>query len=230
MAHGSTSLLNDLEALDTQPAANVGIPRAIGKVFERQSRRLDAITRGVLDTAALLGRRLTALELYAASDVTPGQAAEALSRLKDEGLLREVRGDLEFRNELIRAQAYYAVPNAARLHLHRKIGELLAERPIIGDAAALALEIAWHFLRGAAGERAIPFAHQGAEAFLTIGAPHEAEEVLRALLDVQLPALVLRQTRLLLAKALLDQSKAEVALPLINGLTSQQPISLREQA
>ena len=230
VALGPESLLHDLEALDTHPVPTLGIPRAIGAVFERQCGRLDATTRAALGLAAILGRRLTDFALYSTLDLSPAFAVEALSRLKDEGLLREVRGDLEFRNELIRAQAYYAVPNAARLHLHRKIGELLAERPIIGDAAALALEIAWHFLRGAAGERAIPFAHQGAEAFLTIGAPHEAEEVLRALLDVQLPALVLRQTRLLLAKALLDQSKAEVALPLINGLTSQQPISLREQA
>src|SRR5256714_3969463 len=83
MAHGSTSLLKDLEALDTQPAVSVGIPRAIGKIFERQSRRLDAITRAVLDTAAVLGRRLSALELYAANDGSPGPAAEAPSPAKD---------------------------------------------------------------------------------------------------------------------------------------------------
>src|SRR2546422_2786801 len=41
LAHGSGSLLSDLEALNTQPAANIGIPRAIGAVFERQIRRLD---------------------------------------------------------------------------------------------------------------------------------------------------------------------------------------------
>src|SRR6266550_3200365 len=58
LAHGSSSLLSDLEALNTQPAANIGIPRAIGAVFDRQIRRLDAATRAALDLAAVLGRRL----------------------------------------------------------------------------------------------------------------------------------------------------------------------------
>src|SRR5260370_18937339 len=132
----------DVDALDTQRATAVGIPRAIGKVLERQSRRLDAITRGVLDTAELLGRRLTALELYAASDVTPGQAAEALSRLKDDGLLREIRGDLEFRNELIRAQAYYSIAGPIRQNLHARIANLLSRVDAMDDPPSLV--IGWH--------------------------------------------------------------------------------------
>jgi tetratricopeptide (TPR) repeat protein len=228
--HGPASLLHDLEALNTHPVPSLGIPRAISAVFDRQSRRLDRMTRATLDLAAILGRRLTDSSLYAALDISPAMALESLSRLKEEGLLREVRGDLEFRNELIRAQAYYAVASAVRLHLHRNIAELLAERPATGDAAALALEIAWHYLRGGSGEEAIPFAHRGAEAFLSIGAPHEAEEVLRALLEVDQQPSILRQTELLLAKALLDQSKAEEALPLIIRLTEHEDVSLNERA
>ena len=38
--------------------------------------------------------------------------------------MRDVRGDLEFRNELIRAQAYYAVASAARVQIHRRVAEL----------------------------------------------------------------------------------------------------------
>src|SRR5947208_14476315 len=87
---GSASLLRDLEALDTQPAPTIGIPRAIGTVFERQTRRLEPAIRATLDLAAVLGRRLTEVGLYAAIDLSPGQAAEALSRLRDEGYLREV--------------------------------------------------------------------------------------------------------------------------------------------
>src|SRR5437870_1230238 len=52
-----SSLLRDLEAMDTQPVASLGIPRAIGAVFERQVRRLDAACRAALDLAAVLGRR-----------------------------------------------------------------------------------------------------------------------------------------------------------------------------
>ena len=227
--HGATSLLFDLEALDTHPVPSLGIPRAIGVVFERQSRRLDATTRATLDFGAILGRRLTDLALYAALEITPASTLKALSRLREEGFLREVRGDLEFRNELIRAQAYYAVSSSVRLHLHRRIAQLLAERGVIGDPAG-SLEIAWHYLRGASGDLAIPFAHRGAEAFLAIGAPHEAEEVLRALLDVEQSPSLLRHTRMLLTRALLDQSKGDLAIPHVSRLAAEEGLSLNEQA
>jgi len=229
--HGSDSLLRDLEALNTQPVPVLGIPRAIAVVFERQSGRLDIRIRATLGLAAVLGRRLTDLSLYDALDVTPAIAAESLSRLREEGFLREVHGDLEFRNELIRAQAYYAVANAVRFQLHRRVGELLASRQAPGATpAAIALEIAWHFLRGGSGDLAIPFAHQGAETFLSIGAPHEAEEVLSALLEVEQAASTLRRTQMLLARALLEQSKAELALPLISALASHQQATIVERA
>jgi DNA-binding SARP family transcriptional activator len=234
VAHGPESLLCDLEALNTQPLPAIGIPRAIGAVFERQSRRLDPPTRAALDLGAVLGRRLTDLALYAAVDLTPGQAAEALSRLKDEGLLREVRGDLEFRNELIRAQAYYAVAGPARQHLHRRVGELLTteQRKILreADSKALSLEVAWHWLRGGDAPRALPFAHEGAEAFLAIGAAHEAEKILKAFLDLDEDRKSTRSMRLLFAKALLDQSKAEAALPLVEELNEDRGLTLHEQA
>src|SRR5438094_4765934 len=163
LAHGSSSLLSDLEALNTQPAANIGIPRAIGAVFERQIRRLDAPTRAALDLAAVLGRRLADLSLYDVVDLSAAAAGEALSRLRDEGLLREVYGGLEFRNELIRAQAYYAVAGPARPPVHRRVGEVLEERAEqLGGAGNL--EVAWHFLRGGAPDRAATSAIKGAEA------------------------------------------------------------------
>jgi len=227
--HGPESLLHYLETLNTHPAPSVGIPRAIAAVFERQSARQNTTARATLGLAAILGRRLTDLSLYAALEISPAIAVESLAHLKEEGLLREVSGDLEFRNELIRAQAYYAMAAATRLQLHRRIGELLVERSETAEPSS-ALEIAWHFLRGGAGSRAVPFAQRGAEAFLAIGAPHEAEEVLRALSDTDQSPEILHNTQLLLAKALLDQSKADVALPLISKLAAAPPISVHERA
>ncbi len=227
IAHGSTSLLNDLEALDTQPAATVGIPRAIGKVFERQSRRLDTITRGVLDTAAVLGRRLSGLQLYAASDITPGQAAEALSRLKDDGLLREVRGDLEFRNELIRAQAYYAVAGPVRQTLHVRIANLLAHQEL---SNAPSLEIGWHYLRGGSPSFAASFGISGAEDALAAGAPAEAQQILEALLSSQLHQDLTSRMQLLLARALLDRSNASKAMPLLETLLHSSLLTTRDRA
>ncbi len=227
LAHGSRSLLNDLEALNTQPVANLGIPRAIGAVFERQVKRLDAPTRAALDLAAVLGRRLADLPLYQVVDLTPAAAGEALSRLKEEGFLREVHGGLEFRNELIRAEAYYAVAGPARRHLHRRVGEVLGERT--GEEPQTArLEIAWHFLCGDDGAGALRYGLAGAECSLNAGAPYEAERMLGALLRES--TLRSAQSRIgpLMARAFLDQSKAEAALPLLAALLREPTLSARD--
>ena len=227
--HGAASLLRDIEALDTQPAPKIGIPRAIEAVFDRQSRRLEPSIRATLDLAAVLGRRLTEVALYAAVDLSPGHAAEALSRLRDEGYLREVRGDLEFRNELIRAQAYYAVAAATRQHLHRRVAGLLAEAHSRDDKA-VGLEIAWHHLRGDDVQQAIPFALEGAEAVLGVGAPQAAEEILTAILDHATPSTDTKRLRLLLAKALVDQSRVDRTLQIIEDLSGEAGLTLHEQA
>ena len=227
--HGAASLLHDLEALDTQPVPTIGIPRAIGTVFERQTRRLGPVIRGTLDLAAVLGRRLTEVGLYAAIELSPGQAAEALSRLRDEGYLRDVTGDLEFRNELIRAQAYYSTAGATRQHLHRRIASLLTESRSAADET-ICLEIAWHHLRGGDIARAIPFAIEGSEAVLAVGAPHGAEEILSAIIDFQQDPEQSKRVRLLLTKALVDQSRHEAAIPLIKALEATSQLSVHERA
>ncbi|HLZ46165.1 MAG TPA: hypothetical protein VKQ05_10860, partial [Gemmatimonadales bacterium] len=227
--HGDGSLLRDLEALDTQPAPVIGIPRAIGAVFDRQSRRLEGTTRAALDLAAVLGRRLTDISLYSAIDLSMGEAAEALSRLQDEGYLREVSGVLEFRNELIRAHAYYTIAAAPRQHLHRRVARLLAETSTQDDKT-VSLEIAWHHLRGKDVSSAIPFAVEGAEAFLAVGAPHGAQEILEAILAADQQSKQSRELRLLLAKALMDQSKGAAVVPIIEQLSAERDLGVRERA
>lgn len=226
LAHGSSSLLSDLEALNTQPVPNIGIPRAIGAVFDRQIRRLDAATRAALDLAAVLGRRLADLPLYEVVELSPAAAGEALSRLKDEGILREVHGGLEFRNELIRAQAYYAVAGPARQHLHRSVGEVLERRRPL-DAQSPALEIAWHFLRAADPTRALPAGLEGANGALRVGAPSEAEQILAVLLSTVSLGPAILECKLLMAKALIDQSKADHAMPVLEELCSDGQLSIR---
>ena len=229
VAHGSGSLLSDIEALNTQPVATLGIPRAIAAVFERQIRRLDATSRAALDLAAVLGRRLADLPLYAVVGLSPAAAGEALTRLLEEGFLREVHCTLEFRNELIRAQAYYAVAGPARQHLHRGVGEMLAARPI-EDVRSSHLEIAWHWLRGGEPLRALPSALAGAEAAITVGAPYEAEQVLGAVLQHRWSGTSLQQVRLLLARALLDQSKAAAAAPVLDDTFEEPSLTARQFA
>ena len=229
LEHGSSSLLSDLEALNTQPVANLGIPRAIATVFERQLRRLDARTRAALDLAAVLGRRLADLPLYTVVELSPTAAGEALARLMEEGMLREVHGGLEFRNELIRAQAYYAVAGPERRHLHRRVGEML-QGLLSPSRQALALEVAWHFLRAADPARALPVAVAGAKAALRVGAPLEAEQILSVLLPTLSRGTTAQECKLLLARALVDQSKADRAMPVLDELCSEEHLETRDFA
>src|SRR5690349_22119340 len=91
-----------------------------------------------------------------------------MARLVEEGFLHDARGALEFRNELIRAQAYYAVAAPVRQHLHREVATVLARRAGAGPGVA-GLEVAWHFLRAGDSTRALPFALAGARAALEVG-------------------------------------------------------------
>jgi len=226
--HGRESLLKDLEALDALPAATLGIPRAIRTVFERQVRRLESRTRAVLDLAAVLGRRLTDLPLYAAVDCPAGEAAEALSRLLDERFLREVHGDLEFRNELIRAQAYYGVAGKVRQQLHRRVAEAMSQT--LSTASDYSrLEVAWHHLRAGDATSSLTYALDGAEEAVRLGAPYEAEKILQALLPHSNSGPVSTRTRLLLARALAAQSKAREVADVL-GPTAQEALPANEKA
>jgi DNA-binding SARP family transcriptional activator/tetratricopeptide (TPR) repeat protein len=215
-AHGEASLLSALDRLDTLPAPSLRIPTAVNAVFERQIRRLVPTTRIALNFAAILGRRLGNLALYTSVGLNTTAATEALSRLCGESLLREVHGNLEFRNELMRATAYYAVPAVARQHLHR-----LAARSLLTEGhsdGALQLEVAWHFLRAGAIEDAVAPAIMGANAALDNGAPQEAEQLLRAVLDHSLPAQYVTEARLCWCRALIDQSRAESTIPHLESI------------
>ena len=145
-------------------------------------------------------------------------------------MLREVRGDLEFRNELLRAQAYYAIAAPARQHLHRQVAELLVERPA-EQRQSLQLEIAWHFLRGGDVARALSFGIDGSEQALAVGAPYEAEQILLVLQGQRSAAgSAEKRIRFLLSRALLDQSKAEHALPILTEVLADPELSPRELA
>jgi len=216
--HGPESLITQLETLDTQPAPSIGIPPAIRTVFDKQTQRLESRTRAVLDLAAVLGRRLSELALYGIVDCSPGEAAAHLSRLLEDGILREVQGKLEFRNELVRAQAYYGMAASLRKQLHRKVAETLLRISVNRVAAGHSLEVAWHLLRGGEVKEAHTYGLEGAEACISSGAPAEAEQILRVLTE-QTSIDGLSRVLLLLARALLDQSKAAECRPILDRLS-----------
>ena len=227
--HGPESLLRDLEAINTCPVPRIGIPPVVRKVFEREVRRLDPTLRAILDVAAVLGRRLHEVDLYRVGGLSPMAASHGLARLRDEGFLRDVQGVLEFRNELIRAQAYYAITLTGREHLHRAVGGTLSGLPALERAGA-DLEIAWHFLRGKDPQRAIGFALEGASACLERGAAAEAELVLMAILNLLPVNFAHGRLGLLLCQAWLDQSKVTPALPPLDEMRLSSTLTLNERA
>jgi len=224
--HGSDAFLRQLESLDALPAPTLGIPVAVRTVFERLTRRLDTRTRGVLDLAAVLGRRLGNLRLYKIVGCSPGEAAVGLSELLSCGLVREVQGQLEFRNELIRAQAYYDVAESVRKELHQRVAELFEDLAIDGTL----LETVWHFLRAGSYHKALPKALAGAEECITVGAPSEAEQLLSIFPLLGVDNWSVRQLRILLVRSLLDQSKATQAIPILETLSAEDGADLKESA
>ena len=224
--HGSDAFLRQIESLDALPVPTFGIPFAVRTVFERLTRRLDLRTRGILDLAAVLGRRVGNLPLYRIVGCSPGEAAVGLTELLGCGLIREVHGQLEFRNELIRAQAYYNIVESVRKELHQRVAELFEDIAVTESP----LETVWHFLRAGSYFRALPKALAGAEECITVGAPSEAEQLLSIFPLHGVDNSSVRRLRILLVRALLDQSKATQAIPILEMLSTEDGAELRESA
>src|SRR5207247_2310331 len=229
LAHGERSLLRELDALDTEPAATLGIPRAIADVFKRNASRIDSRARSALNLAAILGRRLSEFGFYELIGLSAGQATEALTSLRDEGFLRESGGDLEFRNELLRAQAYYTLPSRLRQQYHKQVAERLATVPGPADWA-LQLEVAGHFARAQEIEKATTYVLEAAELALSFGAAHEVERTIRSILNFKQEREKDVRLKLLLGRSLLDQSKGRDARNVVKSLADDNELTPGDQA
>jgi tetratricopeptide (TPR) repeat protein len=113
--------------------------------------------------------------------------------------------------------------------LHRRVGDLLDRQPDANRQAAK-LEVAWHLLRGGDQSRAVSSAIAGAEAAIASGGFMEAEQILSVLVRQPGREDDTRRLRLLLARALLGQSKAEAAGPVLTSLGQVASLSARDRA
>ncbi len=216
VAHGANSLIGQLESLNALPVSSVSLPHAVATVVERQTQQLEEKTRAAFDLAAVLGRRMGDLWLYQVIGCPEGETLYRLSQLLEMRLLREVAGQLEFRNDLVRAHAYYEISSTVRLELHRRVARVLEQRT--EENQHRDLEIAWHYLIGRDPARAVPYALTGAEDSLRAGAPHEAELILRSVARETLDHITSQRVKSVLSSALMGQSKAEEAVPLLEEL------------
>jgi len=175
-AHGEQSLALSLGAM-TAELVDHPEKGPYSELVARISRQLDPATESVLNLAAILGPRLNDLEMYALADLGLGHTMRGLSQLAGLRVLRDGSRGLEFVNELIRACAYQAVPSPVRRELHSRIANRLLGRGA-DMTGQWGLEIAWHCIRSARFEEAIPYLLSGASEAIRSGAPHEADRAL----------------------------------------------------
>jgi tetratricopeptide (TPR) repeat protein len=190
-------------------------------ILLRIIRGLPPSIRQVLNMATVLGPRLNEIELYRLADVSVGQTMMALGRLTDLRILRDGGKGLEFGNELIRGEAYLAMPSTVRRTLHKGMSDYLLSRDGSGVTIP-GLEIAWHLIRAGHGVEATAYLLKGAAEAIRRGAPYEAQRGLETAMghldgDSKSEALVL------LAESLCEQGKWHAALQILEDCGDLEP-------
>ena len=128
------------------------LPASLRDTLLARAERLSALTRGVLQAAAIAGRSADYRLLAHLVGLDEPKLLDALREATDKHLLVPTAGGMTyaFRHELLREAIYDDALAAERLRLHRAIAVTLgAHREYAGPSAAAELAHHWH----AAGER-----------------------------------------------------------------------------
>jgi tetratricopeptide (TPR) repeat protein len=183
------------------------VPETVRDVILRRLRTYSAECNHVLRIAAVIGRAFTLAVLQRVPDLGHYTLLDLLSEAIAGRLLTEtpgVAGGYRFTHSLIRETLYDDLTLAARVQLHRRVGEAL-EACYGASGEARAAELAHHFLQAAADgdpERAIDYAARaGAHATDLLAHEEAIAHYQRALhaLELWRPADELRACDLLLA-------------------------------
>ncbi|MEO7986828.1 MAG: AAA family ATPase, partial [Gemmatimonadales bacterium] len=180
-ANRDQSLALSVDAMTAELESGSDPTSTYRHIIARILRTLDPQSHNVLNLAAVLGRRLNDLSMYALIDLSLGQTMAGLSELAELRVLRDGSHGLEFVNELIRASAYASVPTSLRRALHSKVGDRLLSGLQEREASS-GLEIAWHCIRAGREREATPYLLDGARDAIRKGAPDVAEHALSSAL------------------------------------------------
>jgi tetratricopeptide (TPR) repeat protein len=124
---------------------NEALPQTLEQIIGDRLRELPSEERDVVDWLAVAGGPLLESDLLS---LTRLAGDEAITRLCARGLCDRKGGSLDFRHPLARDVAYLALDPAARVRMHRRLGEHLATTPLAqGISAAI---VARHLARGEA--------------------------------------------------------------------------------
>jgi serine/threonine protein kinase/tetratricopeptide (TPR) repeat protein len=136
-----------------------GLPSTLEQLLADRLQELPAEEKTVVEWLAIAGGPLAAADLVKLSGAGED---EAVVRLCARGLCDRKGEHVEFRHPLTRDVAYKALDQVARVRMHRKLGEHLAETSLArGLSAAI---VARHLARGEAGARAVEFYLEAASA------------------------------------------------------------------
>ncbi len=117
-------------AADTDRAADaLEVSRSLRDVVTERVRRAGADVEEFLRVAVVAGASFDLDLVAAVQDVAPEAAARLAQRALEAGLLTTKADDLAFANSVIQSVLYETTPPAVRASRHRRIAELVADRP-----------------------------------------------------------------------------------------------------
>jgi DNA-binding winged helix-turn-helix (wHTH) protein/tetratricopeptide (TPR) repeat protein len=188
-------------------AGALGIPDDLQRLIARQLDRLDPTEARALEVASLVGAQFSAAAVAAGAGVAQDDVETMCQELARRQQLIHAAGAEEwpdgtvasrfgFHHALYREALSERLPAGRRVELHLRIGDRLEQA--WGDRAAeIAGELAMHFERGRATERAIGYLSSAGKSAGHRGAAHEAAAYFARALDLlaTLPASRARDER-----------------------------------
>ena len=180
-------------------------PENLRQLVAQQFEGLSPEQQRVLEAASVMGLESAVAAIAAGANMADAEVETQCATLARQGQFLRLRGvetwpdgtlteRCRFRHVLYQQVVYEHIPMAQRLRLHLQIGERL-EAGYGAQAAARAAELAMHFARGRAVDRALPYWRQAAENALQRAAHAEAMEHLNRALEA-LPTLPGHRERL----------------------------------
>lgn len=153
-------------------------PPKVQAIVEQRLRQLSPASRGLAQTAAVIGRQFTLTLLQRASSLDEAAVALAVDELWRRGIVREQGADAYgFSHEKLRAAAYAELGLSQRRFLHRRVATAL-EQTQAGLPGSAAL-VAHHYDEAGDDARAAVLWLQAGDEARAMAAPAEAERFYR---------------------------------------------------
>jgi class 3 adenylate cyclase/tetratricopeptide (TPR) repeat protein len=167
-AGGNPLFLEELAASVKEAETSGQLPVTVREAIAARIDALPADTRGVLLTAAVVGRTFWRDVVAAVAEIADVDGALALLELRDfvrRDTESQFAGDVQltFKHVLVHEAAYAIVPRAVRRQRHAAVAAALEEKMGLG-AATLPTQLARHWREAGDPARAIPYLLAAADA------------------------------------------------------------------